>query len=228
MLHPLSDYAVRGVLWYQGEANSSAPQSYAHLLTEMIGDWRAQWHGQLPFLIVQLPNNTDKEPSWAPFREAQVQVTKTVPNTFYAVTIDVGTKDNVHPLNKRPVGERLAALAEHHVYGLDVEAAGPTYASMKVTDGAVRVSFTHAEGLKATGAGVPNFVIAGSDKNFVPATARLEGDTIVVSSPEVKNPVAVRYAWSGDPEGCDLYNAAGLPMAPFRTDDWDPMPKVVK
>jgi len=228
MLHPLRDYAVRGVLWYQGEANSSAPQTYAHLLTNMIGDWRAQWHRRLPFLIVQLPNNTDKEPAWAPFREAQVQVTKTVPETFYAVTIDVGEKDNVHPLNKRPVGERLAVLAEHQIYGLHVEDAGPTYAAMQQAGDAVRVSFTHAEGLKATGATIPNFVIAGSDKRFVPATATIEGDTVVVSSPEVKSPVAVRYAWSGDPEGCDLYNAAGLPMAPFRTDDWDPMPKAVK
>jgi sialate O-acetylesterase len=228
MLHPLRDYAVRGVLWYQGEANSGAPQTYAHLLTNMISDWRAEWHEPLPFLIVQLPNNTDKEPAWAPFREAQVNVTKTVPNTFYAVTIDVGEKDNVHPHNKRPVGERLAVLAEHNIYGLKVEDAGPTYASMKVKDGSVRVSFTHSEGLKATGTTLPNFVIAGSDKNFAPATAVLDGDTIVVSSPEVKSPVAVRYAWSGDPEGCDLYNAAGLPMAPFRTDDWDPMPKAVK
>jgi sialate O-acetylesterase len=228
MTHPLNNYALRGVLWYQGEANAGAPQTYAHLLANTIGDWRAQWHEQLPFLIVQLPNNSEKDGAWAPFREAQVNVTKTVPNTFYAVTIDVGEKDNVHPHNKRPVGERLAVLAEHNIYGLDVEDAGPTYASMKAKDGVVRVSFTHADGLKATGATIPNFVIAGSDKNFVPASATLDGDTIVVSSPEVKSPVALRYAWSGGPEGCDLYNAAGLPMAPFRTDDWDPMPKLVK
>ena len=217
MIAPIVPYAIRGVLWYQGES-ITAPKELFPLWNEtLITDWRKLWGYEFPFFFVQLAalkanSNTPavrEEQAWA----------LALPNTGMAVTIDIGDPDNVHPKNKQEVGARLARLALARTYGRDVEYAGPVYESMQVEGGAIRLKFSHlAGGLVARGGELKTFVIAGSDLKFVPASARIEGDTVAVSSPEVASPVAVRYAWENYPEGCNLYNAAGLPAAPFRTD----------
>ena len=149
--------------------------------------------------------------------EHQADVLK-VPNTAMAVTIDIGDKKNVHPKDKQDVGDRLARIARAKVYGERIEWSGPTVASVKVEGASVRVTFSHADGLTAKGGDPRTFEVAGADGTFVPATARIDGATVVVSSPTVPQPTAVRYAWNRWPEGCNLYNGAGLPAAPFRTD----------
>lgn len=217
----------------------------------MIADWRARFgQGDFPFYQVQLANYNDpaKEPpptdkrstdDWvARLREAQLQVSKTVPNTGMAVAIDIGEK-NIHPKNKQDVGDRLARIALARTYGFkDVEHQSPTYASMTHQGAAIQVKFTDCPnglmvaskvGLEAAketkGAELSRFAIAGADRKFVWAEARIEGkDTVTVSSPAVPEPVAVRYAWSLNPEGANLYGKNGLPASPFRTDNW-PLPE---
>lgn len=156
----------------------------------------------------------------AALREAQSQVAATVPNAGLAVAIDIGDAGNIHPKNKKELGRRLALVARAKVYGEQVEYSGPVYQSMKMEGAAIRLSFTHASGLTAKGDGLKQFAIAGADRKFVWADARIEGDAVVVSNPRVPKPIAVRYAWANNPEGCNLYNQAGLPASPFRTDDW--------
>jgi sialate O-acetylesterase len=223
MICPLSDYALRGVIWYQGEANAPKSSQYAHLLSMLIGDWRRQWHQDLPFYLAQLPNynNPNKLSDWVGLREAQEAVTRSVPKTGMAVTIDLGEENNIHPHNKRPVGDRLARVALHNTYNMQIEDSGPTYAGMVVKSGKVLITFNRAKGLRASSKAIPNFTIAGNDRSFFPAKAEINGDTLVISNDAVTDPVAVRYAWSNNPVGCDLYNADGLPMAPFRTDNWE-------
>jgi sialate O-acetylesterase len=223
MVVPLVPYALRGVLWYQGESNVGHASEYAELLPALIAAWRAAWPlGNFPFLIVQLPNFSDNQPdgrAWAQLREAQASALR-VPCTGLAVTIDGDEPDNLHPTNKAPVGDRLARLALAQVYGVvGVESCGPTFASLSQAGAALQLHFTHADGLKSTAATVTGFEIAGVDRVFHSATARIEGTTIVVNSPAVTEPVAVRYAYTNAPAAC-LVNAAGLPAAPFRTDDW--------
>lgn len=210
-IHPLIPYAIRGAIWYQGESNASRGSRYAPLLTAMIADWRARWgQGDFPFYIVQLANyyQVPKEPGnsgEAEVREGQLQVSQTVPNTGLAVTIDIG-EENIHPRNKLDVGHRLALHALAKTYGRNtLPCSGPIYRAMAVEGQSIRISFDHLEGgLIAKGGPLKRFAIAGDDKKFVWADAKIEGETVLVSSPQVPAPVAVRYAWATNPEGCNL------------------------
>lgn len=251
MIHPLVPFTLRGVIWYQGESNAFKADRYKDLLTAMITEWRARFgQGDFPFYMVQLANyyNPVTEPvvtdrrttdDWvARVREAQLQVVQSVPETGMAVAIDVGEK-NIHPLNKQDVGDRLARLALAQTYGLkDVEHASPVYASMSREGAAIRVKFTVGTGglmiasksglepaKETPDAKLAQFAIAGADRKFVWADAIIDGsDAVIVSSPAVPEPVAVRYAWGLNPEGSNLYGRNGLPASPFRTDDW-PLPQ---
>jgi sialate O-acetylesterase len=238
MIAPLIPFGIKGAIWYQGESNAGRAGEYRELLSLMIRDWRAQWGmGEFPFMIQQLVNNgpasddANARSSWPLLREAQVQVANTVPNCGIAVGIELGSAFTIHPPNKQEVGKRLALVALEKTYGQKIESSGPRYASMKIEGNSIRITFTHAKGLNAKGGTLKRFAISGADpasssgsavtsKKFVWADAKIEGETIVVSSPHVPQPVAVRYAWLDNPEGCNLYNQAGLPAAPFRTDDW--------
>ncbi len=226
MIAPLIPYATQGVIWYQGEANTTQPARYRTLLPAMIRDWRARFGvADFPFLIVSLanyqpaPKNGETE-DWPALREAQAMTAKQLPHCGLAVTIDIGDAKDIHPKNKREVGRRLALSALASAHGRKVESSGPWYRSMEVTDKGMRLTFDHTGGgLLATGGPLTGFTIAGEDRKFVAATATIDGDTVLVSSPSVKKPVAVRYGWSANPS-CNLYNKANLPAVPFRTDDW--------
>jgi sialate O-acetylesterase len=226
MLAPLTPYALRGAIWYQGEANAGRAYQYRTLFPAMIRDWRAAWgEGDFPFYFVQLadfmPAKPDpSESEWAELREAQTMALG-VPHTGMAVTIDIGNPEDIHPRNKLDVGMRLARWALADTYGQKVEESGPLYRSFSVEGDKVRVRFAHAAGLRATPGGSPlrGFAVAGGDHKFVWADARIDGETVVVWSKSVPRPVAVRYDWADDPNG-NLYNSEGLPASPFRTDDW--------
>ncbi len=226
MLAPLLNYRITGVVWYQGESNAAKPIEYRQLLPALVRDWRENWkQGNFPFLIVQLPNfmETKSEPSesdWALLREAQCKALS-LPNTGMAVTIDIGEWNDIHPLDKKDVGDRLALAAQKVAYGDDhVVYSGPLYQSMKTDGNKIVLTFSNiGGGLIAKGTGLKCFAIAGPDKKFVWADAKIEGDNVVVSSGKVLNPVAVRYAWSDNPDGANLYNKEGLPASPFRTDE---------
>jgi len=226
MIAPLLPLTVTGMLWYQGESNTDAAWQYRALLPALIRDWRGHFaQGDTPFLIVQLPNHMGRgtrpeSSAWAEMREAQSLTASTVPGCGLAVTIDIGEAENVHPINKQEVGRRLALVAEAQVYRLPVAASGPRFRAMKIENGTIRLAFDAAAGLAASdGQPLTGFAIAGSDKRFKWATARLDGETVVVSAPDVPSPVAVRYAWASNP-ACNLTAASGLPASPFRTDDW--------
>jgi sialate O-acetylesterase len=225
MIAPIVPCAIRGVLWYQGESITDPKELFPLWNETLITDWRKLWGRErtragvdpLPFYFVQLA--ALKANSNTPTVREQQTLALALPDTGMAVTIDIGDPDNVHPKNKQDVGARLARIALARTYGRPVEDSGPVYGSMQVAGGAVRLKFSHlGGGLVARGGGLKTFVVAGSDGKFAPAAAQIEGDTVVVSSPEVLAPVAVRYAWENYPEGCNLYNVAGLPAAPFRTD----------
>lgn len=227
MIAPLIPYALRGAIWYQGESNASRAYQYRTLFPALIQDWRRAWgQGDFPFLFVQLANFTPPpaepgESDWAELREAQAQALA-LPNTGMAVAIDVGEADNIHPPNKQEVGRRLALAARAIAYGQEVVYSGPLYQSMAVEGHSIRLWFRHlGGGLVARGGGpLRGFAIAGADRKFVWAEACIEGETVVVHSDQVPEPVAVRYAWANNPEGCNLFNQAGLPAPPFRTDNW--------
>jgi sialate O-acetylesterase len=226
MVAPLVPYAIQGVIWYQGEGNAGRARQYRVLLPALIQSWRAAWgQGDFPFLIAQLPNYRSRSPlpqesGWAELREAQV-MTLRVPTTGLAVTIDVGEAEDVHPVQKRPVGERLARWALGTVYGRPGEYSGPLFESMQVEGAAARIRFRHTgTGLTATDhLPLRGFAIAGADRIFTWAQAEIEGDTVLVHHPDVTQPIAVRYAWADNPDG-NLGNHEGLPASPFRTDDW--------
>lgn len=222
-IRPLVPYAVRGVVWYQGEANSVLDKAplYRLQLPLLVEDWRRQWgQPELPFAWVQLPNYgaPSAQRSFPLIREAMLQSLR-VPRTGMAIAIDVGDPRDIHPKNKQAVGERLAGWALAEVYGKPQEWSGPLPADHKVEGAAIRVEFTHAEGLRVRGGTLAGFEIAGTDRTWHPATARIEGTSVVVSSDAVREPVAVRYGWANDPP-VSLENGAGLPASPFRTDDW--------
>lgn len=226
MIHPLMPYGIRGAIWYQGESNADRAYQYRVLFPALIRDWRTNWgQGAFPFLFVQLANFTDvrEEPSgslWAELREAQSMTLKRK-NTGMAVTIDIGEADDIHPVNKQDVGRRLALAALKVAHGQDIAYSGPAYRSKSIKGAEVRLRFDHAFGGLRTSDGGPltGFAIAGDTGRFVWADARIEGDTVVVSSRAVSKPVAVRYAWADNPV-CNLQNGAGLPASPFRTDTW--------
>jgi sialate O-acetylesterase len=226
MLAPLAPYAIKGVIWYQGEANAGRAYQYRRLFPTMIRDWRTLWRqGDFPFLFVQLaafgPNSQKLgESDWAELREAQLMTLSASPKTGMSLAIDVGTYDDIHPRNKQPVGARLALAARAVAYGEKIVHSGPVYQSMKVEGDKVILSFKHAGGgLEARGGELKGFIIAGGDNVWREAKAEIKGDRVIVSSSEVAKPVAVRYAWAKYPT-CNLYNKEGLPATPFRTDDW--------
>ncbi|MDR1304554.1 MAG: sialate O-acetylesterase [Verrucomicrobiales bacterium] len=229
MVAPLTRFAVKGVLWYQGESSAGYAENYHVLLQAMIDSWRAAWRQDaMPFYVVQLANFS-KPPTdasggdlrWPGVREGQNYVAQHDPNVKVAVTIDIGDANDIHPRNKRDVGYRLALQALAHAYGQPGEYSGPVFQSADIAGGKIRVQFTHADGgLVAKDGALRRFVIAGADQKWHEAEAVIDGDSVVVSSPNVSAPVAVRYAWAGNPEGCNLYNRTGLPASPFRTDDW--------
>jgi sialate O-acetylesterase len=237
MVHPLLRFPIRGVIWYQGESNANTEAqatAYRRQMRQLITSWRDEWRGgrgerqAFPFLWVQLPNYgpVDSIPparaTWATLRESQ-EAALSLPNTGQAVAIDLGDPNDIHPVNKADVGARLARVALALAYGREVEAYGPTYGRHSISDGQVIVEFDHAPGglVSDTPDGrVAGFAIAGPDRRFVRAEARIDGDRVRVWSDRVPDPVAVRYAWSNSPAGLSLYNRSGLPAAPFRTDDW--------
>ena len=227
MIAPLLNYKIKGVIWYQGESNAERPKEYLSLFSTMIKDWRTNWNeGDFPFLFVQLPNfmETKSEPSesnWALLREAQLK-TLSLPNAGMVVAIDIGEWNDIHPLDKKDVGYRFALAAEKLAYGDNIVYSGPIYKSMKIDGNKIILSFTHTgSGLIAKGDNkLKYFAIAGNNKKFVWANAKIENNKVVVWNDKVKNPVAVRYAWADNPDGANLYNKEGLPASPFRTDDF--------
>ena len=228
MINPVLPYAIRGAIWYQGESVTGGPNGlllYGHVMDTLVTQWRKLWgEGNFPFYAVQLPGqqNVSNNPL---IREEQAKILS-LPNTGLAGVMDTSEAKNVHPKNKEPLGDRLTKIALANAYGQKIEFSGPVYASMKVEGNAVRVKFTHAAGLTAKDGLLTWFQIAGADQKFVYADAKIEGDSVVVSSPNVTVPVAVRYAWDNYPNTANLYNAAGLQAAPFRTDNWDAMPPI--
>ena len=224
MIHPLLPYGLRGVIWYQGEANIARAYEYHRLFAAMITSWRAEFgQGDFPFYWVQLANfEQPKDPThetWAFLREAQTQ-TLSLPETGQAVTIDIGNPGNIHPGNKQEVGRRLALIAKAKTYGVPVDDSGPMFAGADRVGAAMRVRFKFAgTGLIAVGRPLQSFELAGADRQFHPAEASIAGETLLVRSPEVPAPVAVRYAWRNAPDA-NLQNGAGLPASPFRSDSW--------
>jgi sialate O-acetylesterase len=240
MIAPLIPYAFKGVIWYQGESNTSNPKEYSVLFPRLIGDWREKWgQGDFPFIFVQLAKfnlSWIGTTGWAHLRDVQLK-SLSVPNTGMAVAFDVGDPNNIHPTDKLDVGLRLAMTAEHLAYGQTLVYSGPIYDSMQVRDSSVVVNFTQTGGgliigrAPWTAPGVPplsnatllGFQIAGTDQKWFPADAKIDGNTVVIASPQVPQPVAVRYAWGNAPDA-NLYNKDGLPASPFRSDDWsDPV-----
>jgi len=229
MLEPIAPLAISGAIWYQGESNTERAYQYRRLLPALIGDWRKLFgQGDFPFYIVSLPafqhrRETPGDDSWAELREAQTLTAKNVPHSCLAVTIDTGDPDNIHPVDKAPAGDRLAlcALGEH--YGLSVPYAGPTLASVEHLAGALKLNFDHTDGgLVVKGDKPGEFSLAGDDRKWYWADARIQGDSVIVSASLVPDPKAVRYAWQSNP-AATLFNGAGLPAVPFRTDDWPEM-----
>jgi sialate O-acetylesterase len=221
----LLNYRIKGAIWYQGESNAGNP-TYSERFPAMIRDWRQHWGlGDFPFLYVQLANYLPPgapagDTGWALTREVQLQTLK-VPNTAMVVTADVGEWNDIHPLDKKTVGERLAAAAQNLVYGHKNVYSGPLFKSAKAKGGKMILTFEHTGGgLVAKDGELRGFTVAGADGKFHAAQARIEKNSLVVWSDSVPAPKAVRYAWANSPEGISLYNKEGFPASPFRTDSW--------
>ncbi|HBC87496.1 MAG TPA: 9-O-acetylesterase [Lentisphaeria bacterium] len=232
MINPVIPYTIKGAIWYQGCSNAGRAYQYRKLLPAMINDWRKEWAQpepgkDFPFFIVQLANfmapaTKPEDSAWAELREAQAMTASGLKNCGLALAIDIGDAKDIHPKNKQDVGKRLELAALKVAYGKDIVFSGPTYDSMKVDGDKIVLSFKNVGGgLIAKDGDLKHFSIAGDDKAFVWAKAKIDGDKIIVSSDDMKKPVAVRYAWANNPEGCNLYNKEGLPAVPFRTDTWD-------
>lgn len=234
MIAPLIPYAIKGAIWYQGESNAGRAEQYRTLFPDMIRCWRRDWgQDDFTFLAVQLApwdknkkrpleqiNEQPVESDWAELREAQLLATQVLPQVGMAVITDVGDKDDIHPTKKAPVGARLALAARGIAYGEKLEFSGPIYRSLEIKGNQAILHFDHArKGLEARGGELKGFAICGEDRKFVWAEAEIVGDTVMVSSPDVARPVAVRYGWSDYPE-VNLWNKAGLPASPFRTDSF--------
>jgi len=226
MLAPIAPLAISGAIWYQGESNAVRAMQYRKLLPAMIADWRKLFgQGDFPFYIVSLPafqhrKEAPGDDDWAEMREAQAAVAKWVANSCVAITVDTGDADNIHPVDKKEVGDRLGLCALAGYYGMKVPYAGPTFTSVERVPGGLKLHFAHTDGgLVVKGDRLGEFSVAGEDRQWHWAEARIEGDAIVVSSKSVGDPKAARYAWQSNPVAT-LFNGAGLPAAPFRTDDW--------
>lgn len=227
MVAPATAYTLKGMVWYQGEANTNKPKEYQQLLPALIADWRNKWgQGNLPFLYVQLPNFMEvnyspSESNWAELRSSQLKALQ-MPNTAMVVTIDAGEWNDIHPLNKKVIGDRLALAAQHFAYGdHKTEYSGPIYKSVKIDGRKMILTFSHiGSGLELRdGEGLPYFAIAGADKKYVWAKVSIKGDEVIVWNETVAHPAYVRYAWADNPEGANLYNKDGLPASPFETGD---------
>lgn len=225
MVAPVIPYGIRGVLWYQGESNTDRAYQYRDILTTLITDWRKKWNSpELPFLFVQLANYTQRaaspaDSSWAELREAQALALQ-LPKTGMVTAIDIGEANDIHPKNKPEVGRRLSLVALNQVYGENIQSSGPVYKSFNVEDDSVHIQFTNATKLKTSdGAEVAGFTIAGEDRKFYWANARIVRNEVIVSCIYVPKPVSVRYGWANNPY-VNLVNEEGLPAFPFRTDDW--------
>ena len=237
MVNPLIPYAMRGVIWYQGESNAGRAYQYQKAFPLMITDWRSRWHeGDFPFYFVQLASfnagggNSVKGSEWAELREAQTK-TLTLAGTGMAVTTDIGNATDIHPKNKQDVGKRLALIALHNVYGESNVFSGPSYQSMKKEGNKMILSFTNVgNGLMTKGdeKNLQGFEVAGADKMFHQARAYLNGNTVVVYSDSVTTPAAVHYGWADFAGTDNLFNKEGLPAAPFRTDNWKGITEAVK
>lgn len=216
-ISPLIPYAIRGAIWYQGEANTNGPKPpfYQAQLTLLAKDWRTRWNDEFPFAWVQLPNFTRVGDGWPIVREQMLNALSTIPNSGMAITLDIGEAKNIHPANKQEVGRRLAQWALGEVYHKDVaDTSGPLIDKATVKDGAFVITFTHAKGLNAKGE-LTGFEIAGADGQWQAAEAKIDGETVVVSSKAVAEPKQVRYAWKDNP-AATLFNGAGIPASPFR------------
>lgn len=241
MIHPIIPFGIKGVIWYQGEANGGEDDSYITKTNAMVSSWRKLWgRGEFPFYYVQLanwvkPNDAPEGgDGWAKIRDAQRKTICAVPHTGMASTIDIGNSEDIHPKDKQDVGKRLALWALKNDYGFtNIVESGPLYKSMKIEGNKIRLSFDctgtglmvgEKDGIRLTkevaGGTLKWFAIAGADKKWFWADAKIDGDTVVVSSPDVSSPVAVRYAFCMNPLGANLYNKEGLPASPFRTDNW--------
>ncbi|HEY3418366.1 MAG TPA: sialate O-acetylesterase [Armatimonadota bacterium] len=224
MISPLIPYGIQGAIWYQGESNAGRAKQYQTLLPTMIRDWRTRWNeGDFTFLIVSLANfmprnSVPEESDWAALREAQTLTTTALPKVGQALAIDIGDAKDIHPKNKQDVGLRLGLAARAIAYQQKVVFSGPVFKSMKVEDGKAVLSFKYTDkGLVVKGEMLKSFAICGADHKYVWAQAKIEGKKVIVWSDDIKEPVAVRYAWANNPE-CNLYNGVGLPAVPFRTD----------
>ena len=225
MIAPLQQFKIKGFLWYQGESNTGKSEEYLDLMKTLVGDWRTGWaQGELPFLFVQLPGYMEPKPvpsesNWAKLRDSQSKLL-TVKNTAMAVAIDLGEWNDVHPLNKKDVGHRLALQAEKLIYGEHTESSGPTFYKLVLSGQQIIVNFTHAEaGLLSSGnKPVKGFAIAGKDKKYVWADALISGKQVILSNPAVSKPTYVRYAWADNPDTANLYNTFHLPAAPFEAE----------
>lgn len=223
MIHPLVGYALRGAIWYQGEANASRAKQYRKLMPLLIRDWRGLWKQNMPFYEVQLANfmqrrNEPTESEWAELRDAQLRALK-LENTGMAVAIDIGEAGDIHPKNKQEVGRRLALWARAKTYGENIEYSGPLYKDFRIEGNSIRLSFTHAKGLRTQdGQKLTGFEMAGVDGKYHWAEARIDGEEVVVTCKDVDLPYAVRYAWADNP-ACNLCNGDGLPASPFQTGE---------
>ena len=227
MIAPLVPYAIRGAAWYQGERNCNSiadAYEYRDELPALIRCWRGVWQqGDFPFLYVQLPNFGGKSADALALNRESMMLALATPNTGMAITIDIGDTKDIHPKNKQDVGKRLGLAARKIAYGEDVVHSGPVYRALRINAAALVLEFDSVgSGLVARDGELREFTLAGDDRTFVPAVATIQGNTIVVSSPDVPKPAAARYAWTNDPQ-CNLYNQEGLPASPFRTDTW-PIP----
>lgn len=228
MLYPLINYKVKGVAWYQGESNTGRPNNYFDVVSTLISEWRVLFNDvNLPFLCVQLPNFKEEqsepnESNWAMLREQQRKL-QSLSNTYVISTIDLGEWNDLHPLRKKEIGERMSLMALSKVYEKkNIVCSGPVYQSMKVVDDKIEIVFDlcGSKLISSDGNELRYFAIAGADGKFIWAEAKIEGDKVLVWSKKVKNPVAVRYAWADNPQSANLYNKEGLPASPFRTDNW--------
>jgi sialate O-acetylesterase len=220
---PLAGYAIKGAIWYQGESNAFTVEGgkfYAEQLPMLVKDWREHWaQGDFPFAWVQLPNfHNERFLGWCEVRESMLK-TLAVPHTGMAICLDLGDPKDIHPQNKQEVGRRLGLWALAKVYGQNIAWSGPLPKAQQFENGSAICTFEHAEGLKARAGQIEGFELAGADKTFHPATATIEDEKVIVTSPNVQTPIAVRYAWKDDPKA-NLVNAAGLPASPFRSDAW--------
>ena len=231
MIAPVAPLAIRGAIWYQGEANTDRPDQYRKLLPAMIADWRKTFRqGDFPFYIVSLTaftphRDTPGDDGWAELRAAQAMTARTVPNSGLAVTIDIGDASNIHAPDKKDVGDRLALWALAKDYGIKQTCSGPVFARAETMPGALKLYFTNTDGgLVVKGGKLGEFSVAGDDHKWFWADAKIQNDAVIVSSPQVPHPVAARYAWQANPIAT-LFNGAGLPAVPFRTDDEPAPPK---